>query len=238
MLTPTTTTTTTRFSVLNTRGLQLQSVFSRGATCPSSSFASLAPRQCASRTTKSISTETKSVGRRPIPSQCLFTVRRYASTAPGSSTPTLDWNTFFALRKTRRRFQVTSSVITMLIGGAAGAVLLVNMEMDWLMTKVPLDPFFSLGIITLSCAGLGWLAGPILGSAVFHAFKRGVKQPMAVKESEFFARIRKNRVDPSVSSLSGNTIPDFYGEKISSVAGYRQWLKDQRAFNKKRTSFV
>lgn len=33
-------------------------------------------------------------------------------------------------------------------------------------------------------------------------------------------------------------VPDFYGEKISSVAGYRQWLKDQRAFNKKRTTFV
>lgn len=33
-------------------------------------------------------------------------------------------------------------------------------------------------------------------------------------------------------------VPDYYGEKISSVAGYRQWMKDQRAFNKKRTSFV
>lgn len=33
-------------------------------------------------------------------------------------------------------------------------------------------------------------------------------------------------------------VPDYYGEKISSVAGYRQWLKDQRAFNKKRTSFL
>jgi import inner membrane translocase subunit TIM23 len=29
-------------------------------------------------------------------------------------------------------------------------------------------------------------------------------------------------------------VPDFYGEKISSVAGYRQWLRDQRAFNKKK----
>lgn len=34
------------------------------------------------------------------------------------------------------------------------------------------------------------------------------------------------------------TVPDFYGEKISSVAGYRQWLKDQRAYNKKRTTFI
>lgn len=33
-------------------------------------------------------------------------------------------------------------------------------------------------------------------------------------------------------------VPDFYGEKISSVAGYRQWLKDQRAYNKKRTTFI
>jgi import inner membrane translocase subunit TIM23 len=34
-------------------------------------------------------------------------------------------------------------------------------------------------------------------------------------------------------------VPDFYGEKISSVAGYRQWLRDQRAFNKKKGgSFV
>ncbi|TRX90122.1 hypothetical protein FHL15_009041 [Xylaria flabelliformis] len=126
----------------------------------------------------------------------------------------------------------------MAIGGTGGALLLVNMNMDPLLSKVPMDPIFALGIITLSFAGLGWLAGPSLGSAIFYTLKRGVKRPMAVKESEFFSRIRKNRVDPSNSSLSGNAVPDFYGEKISSVAGYRQWLKDQRAFNKKRTSFV
>jgi hypothetical protein len=33
-------------------------------------------------------------------------------------------------------------------------------------------------------------------------------------------------------------VPDYYGEKITSVQGYRNWLKDQRAFNKKRTSVV
>lgn len=41
-----------------------------------------------------------------------------------------------------------------------------------------------------------------------------------------------------LTSRASFAVPDFYGEKISSVAGYRQWLKDQRAFNKKRTSFV
>ncbi|KAI0596498.1 Pam17-domain-containing protein [Biscogniauxia sp. FL1348] len=256
MLTATTTTTATRFGALGARGLQLQTAFARGATCPYSSLVVLSQRQCppAQQSPKHIPTPA-------APLRCRFTARRHATTAstttsgptptpnsssssssssspPGTAEPKLDWNSFFTLRKTRRRFQVVSSIFTMFVGGTAGATLLMNMEMDWLLNKVPMDPFFALGLITLSFAGLGWLAGPVLGSALFHTFKRGVKRPMAVKESEFFARIKKHRVDPSNSSLSGNAVPDFYGEKISSVAGYRQWLKDQRAFNKKRTSFV
>ncbi|KAI0120241.1 Pam17-domain-containing protein [Hypoxylon sp. NC0597] len=248
MLTPATTA-ATRFGVLGTRGLKLQVAFTRGATCQYSSLASLAQRQSTARSAKSIpSTKTQSITRKPTRVQCQFAARRHASTtasasgaggpAPEPSTPPLDWNTFFILRKTRRRFQLVSSIFTMAVGGTAGAMLLINMDMDWLLTKVPMDPFIALGIMTMSFAGLGWLAGPSLGSALFYTFKRGVKKPMAIKESEFFARIKKNRVDPSNSSLSGNAVPDFYGEKISSVAGYRQWLKDQRAFNKKRTSFV
>jgi import inner membrane translocase subunit TIM23 len=53
------------------------------------------------------------------------------------------------------------------------------------------------------------------------------------KETEFFHRIKKHRVDPTSSSL-GNPVPDYYGEKIGSVTDYRRWLKDQRAFNLKR----
>lgn len=52
------------------------------------------------------------------------------------------------------------------------------------------------------------------------------------KEKQFFQRIKKFRVDPTQSSLN-NPVPDFYGEKIGSVADYRRWLKDQRAFNLK-----
>jgi len=53
------------------------------------------------------------------------------------------------------------------------------------------------------------------------------------KEREFYNRIKKYRVDPANSSIQ-NPVPDFYGEKIGSVADYRRWLKDQRAFNLKR----
>ncbi|KAL2017740.1 hypothetical protein VTK56DRAFT_1710 [Thermocarpiscus australiensis] len=146
----------------------------------------------------------------------------------------LDWNTFFQLRKARRRWQFGFSVVGSLGAGFAGAVVLSNGMADPVVSQIPLDPLITLGLMTLSCAALGWLAGPSLGTAVFNALKSKYKGPMAVKESEFFARIKKHRVDPSASSVR-NPVPDFYGEKISSVAGYRQWLRDQRAFNRKRT---
>ncbi|GAW14447.1 hypothetical protein ANO14919_038500 [Xylariales sp. No.14919] len=249
MLAPTTTAVAARFVTLGSRGLQLPAALARGASCPSAAtFTSLARQPCAVRvSSRQLSTQISSqTTRKSTTVRCQFAARRTATTASTASssasspppTPKLDWNGFFQLRKTRRRFQLASSIVTMGIGGTAGAMLLVNMEMDWLLSKVPMDPIFALGIITFSFAGLGWLAGPSLGSTIFYIFKRGVKRPMAVKESEFFNRIKKNRVDPTNSSLSGNAVPDFYGEKISSVAGYRQWLKDQRAFNKKRTSFV
>ncbi|RYO97629.1 hypothetical protein DL764_007266 [Monosporascus ibericus] len=260
----TATTNGARFGALGARGLQLQTTaFTRGAVgiCPYSTFASsLAQRQCTvspqEGASKSISSPLKTrpvsaAARKAPQGQFTTTQRRHASAAasaaspsPKSSananaktTPALDWDTFFRLRKTRRRFQLASSVLTTLAGGGAGALLLVNQDLEWLVNNIPMDPFFSLGLLTLAFSGLGWLAGPVLGSAIFHLFRRGVKQPMAAKEAEFFARIKKNRVDPTTSSVQ-NPVPDFYGEKISSVAGYRQWLKDQRAFNKKRTSFV
>ncbi|KAH6650379.1 mitochondrial import protein Pam17-domain-containing protein [Chaetomium tenue] len=149
----------------------------------------------------------------------------------------LDWNSFFQLRKARRRWQSGFSVVGALGSGSGGALVLSSGMADGLVSQIPLDPLITLGLMTLSCAALGWLVGPSLGSAVFNALKSKYKGPMAVKESEFFARIKKHRVDPSASSVR-NPVPDFYGEKISSVAGYRQWLRDQRSFNKKKGGFV
>lgn len=231
----------TRFGVLGSRGLQLQSALTHGPA-----VTSLFPRQFAVKAPRSLCTASASpaLRSRPAAQCCQFVARRHASSAAAaasappsaSSTPGLDWNSFFTLRKTRRRYQLACSVITMMVGGSIAGLVLINVDVEFL-GKLPLDPFITLGLITMSSAALGWLAGPSLGSTLFYMVKRGVKTPMATKEVEFFARVKKNRVDPSVSSV-GNPVPDYYGEKISSVAGYRQWLKDQRAFNKKRTSFL
>ncbi|PHH54792.1 Presequence translocated-associated motor subunit pam17, mitochondrial [Ceratocystis fimbriata CBS 114723] len=149
----------------------------------------------------------------------------------------LDWNTFFKLRKARRRWQLLFSAAGFAGCGMTGAVMLANGVGGELLTQVPLDPMITMGLVTTSAASLGWLMGPSVGSRVFYWLNRQVTPQFMLKENNFFARIKRNRVDPS-SSSAGNPVPDFYGEKISSVTGYRHWLKDQRAFNKKRTSFV
>ncbi|EHK50420.1 hypothetical protein TRIATDRAFT_297200 [Trichoderma atroviride IMI 206040] len=162
----------------------------------------------------------------------------YSSASAPASAPALDWDSFFKLRLRRRRIQLLFSVATGLLGGAVGTVVLAEGFAEPLVAQVPLDPFFTLGIMTMACAGMGWLVGPTLGNQVFYIINRRFKTQMLQKEGEFFARVKRHRADPTNSS-AGNPVPDFYGEKIQSVAGYRRWLKDQRAFNKKKSaSFV
>ncbi|KAH0491074.1 hypothetical protein TgHK011_002517 [Trichoderma gracile] len=198
------------------------------ASSPRPSIASLVATRTSSPTISSSSSSSSSLRARP-----------YSSSASSDPAPArLDWNSFFKLRLRRRRIQLLFSVITGLAGGAAGTVVLAEGFAEPLIAQVPLDPFFTLGIMTMACAGLGWLIGPTIGNQVFYLVNHRFKAQMLQKEAEFFARIKRHRADPTNSS-AGNPVPDFYGEKIQSVAGYRRWLKDQRAFNKKKSaSFV
>jgi mitochondrial import inner membrane translocase subunit TIM23 len=91
-----------------------------------------------------------------------------------------------------------------------------------------------MGIAAFAFMTVGWLLAPIVGNALWRLFKsKGQLREFQIKEKGFFERIKKHRVNPQGAGAN-NPVPDFYGEKIGSVAGYRRWLKDQRAFNRKR----
>lgn len=92
---------------------------------------------------------------------------------------------------------------TGLLGGAVGTVVLAEGFAEPLIAQVPLDPFFTLGIMTMACAGMGWLVGPTLGNQVFYIINRRFKTQMMQKEGEFFARVKRHRADPTNSS-AGN----------------------------------
>lgn len=104
---------------------------------------------------------------------------------------------------------------------------------DELTKLVPTDPFISMGILTFGATLLGWLIGPFFGNTVWKLMHRSRLPEFTIKEKGFFERIKRHRVNPTGASTN-NPVPDYYGEKIGSVGGYRRWLKDQRAFNRKR----
>jgi mitochondrial import inner membrane translocase subunit TIM23 len=104
---------------------------------------------------------------------------------------------------------------------------------DAIMRVVTLDPMVSLGLTTVAGMGAGWLIGPFFGNFAWRALHRSSLSEFVAKEKGFFERIKKHRVDPRGASAN-NPVPDYYGEKVGSVEGYRRWLKDQRAFNRKR----
>jgi len=114
---------------------------------------------------------------------------------------------------------------------------LANKEIDVTQTILGMDPLVVFGLATIGSGAAGWLVGPSVGGAVFRVVNRRYTAQLAEREREFLTHIKKNRVDPSFQSFS-NPVPDYYGEKIGSVRQYRQWLKDQRAYNKKREAFL
>lgn len=89
-----------------------------------------------------------------------------------------------------------------------------------------LDPAiaYTLGAMAMGAAGAA--LGIFAGSAAWGIVRSSAQAGMKAREKEFFARIKANRVIPSSQAVS-NASPDFYGEKITSLRGYRKWLKSQ-----------
>ncbi|KAF4309477.1 Mitochondrial import protein Pam17 [Botryosphaeria dothidea] len=164
-----------------------------------------------------------------------ITARLISSTrsARAAEANTLTWNRFLALRKTRRRLSLFCSIAAAIASTAVGVNLVLGYDVDSLGAQTfGLDPFIVMGLSTVACGCVGWLLGPAIGDGMFRLVYRKIGRQIVEKEKQFFQRIKKFRVDPTQSSLN-NPVPDFYGEKIGSVADYRRWLKDQRAFNLK-----
>ncbi|EMD38237.1 hypothetical protein CERSUDRAFT_113396 [Gelatoporia subvermispora B] len=171
------------------------------------------------------------------------TVRRYAAN-PGTTArakqetvtkleqETLPWAEYLAIRKAKRRWE-TVMTIPFTIGGLMGGIAFFgSLEVDPTKPIFNIDPMYVYGFATLACAGLGYLIGPVVGSACWRMTHRRSMNLIEKRDREFYNRIVKNRGDPSAQSAT-NPVPDYYGEKIGSLHNYRQWLRDQAKFKRK-----
>lgn len=165
------------------------------ATCCNNIPSQPAAAELRSTILKATSTRQREPQTISTPVQSAHSVRRastQASAASRSSTATssspsspqegavLDWNTFFKLRASRRRYTLVSSILSSLTTTAAGVQILGMQNLDSLGTQVMgLDPFVVLGLATVACGAVGWLAGPFLGNAFWGALHRKYKGGVA-----------------------------------------------------------
>lgn len=143
------------------------------------------------------------------------------------ATEKLPWNDFLHLRRQRHRAELFASIPTAFAGFFGGISYFATQTLDPTQMVLGFDPIIAYGGATLACGFLGWLVGPIFGSAAWKLAHRKKAALIEARETEFYEHVKKNRVDPSRQTVH-NPVPDHYAEKIGSVADYRRWLKDCR----------
>ncbi|KAG0364851.1 TIM23 complex component [Gamsiella multidivaricata] len=171
------------------------------------------------------------------PVRSVQTTERAAKAAiEGEQVKTMDWNTYFALRRTRRNYERVFMAPCALVGLGGAGYYFAQQDFD------P-TPIFGMDQVVVYIAGtvaagiVGLAMGPVVGNMVFRTANSKAKPLIDRMDNEFFKHIVKNRADPSANSVR-NPIPDFYGEKIKSVSEYRAWLRKQREYRRKAQFYV
>nr|GAT51739.1 predicted protein [Mycena chlorophos]GAT51740.1 predicted protein [Mycena chlorophos] len=155
---------------------------------------------------------------------------RFNSTTTSSGQPS--WSEYFAQRKRRRYFQTAATIPTAAIGFLAGSAYFGSLQADATKPVMGIDPLLFYGGCVILCGGAGWVVGPSLGGSIWRIFHRQSVAQIDALDREFFKHVARNRVDATLQSAT-NPIPDYYGEKVGSLAQYRQWLRDQNKYRRK-----
>ncbi|KAJ2720871.1 TIM23 complex component [Coemansia sp. Benny D115] len=146
----------------------------------------------------------------------------------------LDWDGFFRMRRQRRLWERVAAFPCAILGLCAGAGIFATLPVNPQQTFMGVDPLILFGGATMFCGVLGFVVGPSVGRVWYRIGNAEMARALDAKEAEFFKHVRANRSDPHFSSAS-NPLPDFYGEKVSSLRGYRKWLRKQREHERKGT---
>ncbi|KAJ2897560.1 TIM23 complex component [Coemansia aciculifera] len=158
---------------------------------------------------------------------------RFQSTQTDSKI-TMTWEEFFTLRKQRRLWERVAALPCAMLGLAGGAAVFASLPVNPQQSFMGIDPLILFGGSTVFCGVLGFVGGPSIGRMWYRIGNRRLASTIDAKEAEFFRHVKANRSDPNFSSAS-NPLPDFYGEKINSLAAYRKWLRKQREHERKGT---
>ncbi|KAI7882204.1 mitochondrial import protein Pam17 [Lichtheimia hyalospora FSU 10163] len=162
---------------------------------------------------------------------CTYTTQNTPSSNNSESlVPT--WNDYFQLRAKRRKYEIASYLPCTLVPVAGTGSYFMQLQIDPLSTIMGMDPIMAACLATVGAGFCGYLAGPVLGDALFKVMNQKYVRAMDTRDKDFYDHIKRNRSSARLNSIR-NPVPDYYGEKINSVSDYRSWLRKQREHYRK-----
>ncbi len=142
----------------------------------------------------------------------------------------VSWARFFALRRRLRVWQRVGGVSALAACLGAEAALLSLPVFDASATaRLGVDPLVAVGALTAAGCAASYVAGAALIGALFRVLRPSLSAALDARQRDYYARVVRWRanVAPSAARILRRGT-DFYGERVSSVADYRTWLRLQR----------
>ncbi|KAJ3319141.1 TIM23 complex component [Boothiomyces sp. JEL0866] len=153
----------------------------------------------------------------PISLRPIYSIRTYSS----EPKKPMDWQTFFTLRKSRKRYELGTGIVTA--------------KFDPTETVFGIDPLFAYAIEMILIGALSFVAGNLVATPLWRVLRSSqTLKEFDTKEKQFLNRLKKYRPSDYASVGAGDNVGylDYFGERIQSVKDYRVWLKKQRNFKK------
>ena len=146
----------------------------------------------------------------------------------------LGWADFFKYRTYEKKFGRVMAVPSTISFCVGEALLLSQPFYDPTMTLLGYDITMLIVLSTFGGTVGSWILGSMLGRRVWRWRNSNIMSWMHQRQSDFYQRIIKHRVNaPSVPSQPTQNL-DFHGEKINSISSYRTWLRRQMKYKKQR----
>ncbi|KAJ1559908.1 TIM23 complex component [Cladochytrium tenue] len=174
---------------------------------------------------------------RPTPVSATPSSSTGPSAPTASSSAALQWAEYFRLRRSLKLSERT--------GAVAGGVGTFMASSYYLMAVADFDPepiwgmdpsvLYGAGAFGMAFAGAA--GGMLLGATAWRALQgSSVLRAIDTRDRDFFERIKAVR--PADVGLSlNNPLPDYYAEKVTSLADYRRWLRKMREYRIKTEGF-
>ncbi|CED84075.1 Mitochondrial import protein Pam17 [Phaffia rhodozyma] len=195
------------------------------------SFAALPPPTG----TKPVITPVSASSTLPTSSSASATASPSVSSSSRAASDTLNWEQYLQKRRSKKWLETLCALPTTFTGMTIGVSYFANTELDPTASIAGFEPVYVYMAATFASAFGGFLLGTPLGGFIWRVYNRRYASAIERMDRKFFDHIAKHRADPTIQSVNAaaHPIPDYYGEKIYSLSGYRKWLRAQAKYKRK-----